>query len=312
MTPPRVLLVANPTAQSGRMRALLADTLRTFARNDGRMLAGATAFFALVSVAPMFLIALVLAGALTGEQRAHHELLRGVRLWVGSDAAMALGSMLDNVRRSHSGSEVTVLSVVVIAWGATRLFSHLQRALDHLWGVRLRHDAVLRRHAFGQARRRLVSFSLVLVCSVGLLASVVLRTAIVATGHLFGMTARLHWRIFDHVLSFGVVTLLFGLIFRVLPSVRIGWRQAAGPTTPRRSSSSARRSSRRGRATGATPCCPPTTPSRWARSGEPHPRCRAALSMNGEGFTKVLRFSTNSAGEREPSPFMERAARQRG
>jgi membrane protein len=227
MTPPRVLLVANPTAQSGRMRALLADTLRTFARNDGRMLAGATAFFALVSVAPMFLIALVLAGALTGEQRAHHELLRGVRLWVGSDAAMALGSMLDNVRRSHSGSEVTVLSVVVIAWGATRLFSHLQRALDHLWGVRLRHDAVLRRHAFGQARRRLVSFSLVLVCSVGLLASVVLRTAIVATGHLFGMTARLHWRIFDHVLSFGVVTLLFGLIFRVLPSVRIGWRQAA-------------------------------------------------------------------------------------
>jgi membrane protein len=208
------------------VRALIADTLRTFSRNDGRMLAGATAFFALVSVAPMFLIALVLAGALTGEQRAHHELLHGLRLWVGRDAAQALGSMLDNVRASQSGSEVTVLSVAVIAWGATRLFSHLQRALDHLWGVRLRQDPVMRRSALRQARRRLVSFSLVLVCSVGLLTSVALRTAIVATGHLFGMSARLHWRVFDHVLSFAVVTLLFGLIFRVLPSVRIGWRQA--------------------------------------------------------------------------------------
>lgn len=209
------------------MRALLGDTLRTFSRNDGRMLAGATAFFALVSVAPMFLIALVLAGALTGEARAHDELLRGVRLWVGRDAAHALGSMLDNVRGSHSGSEVTALSVLVIAWGATRLFSHLQRALDHLWGVRIRRDAELRRNALNQARRRLVSFSLVLVCSVGLLASVALRTAIVATGHLFGVGARLHWRVIDHVLSFGVVTLLFGLIFRVLPSVQIRWRQAA-------------------------------------------------------------------------------------
>ncbi|MDO9017224.1 MAG: YihY/virulence factor BrkB family protein [Deltaproteobacteria bacterium] len=209
------------------MKALLADTVRTFTRNDGRMLAGATAFFALVSVAPMFLIALVLAGALTGEARAQDELLRGVRLWVGGDAARALGSMLDNVHASHSGSEVTALSVVVIAWGATRLFSHLQRALDHLWGVRLRHETVLRRNAMKQARRRLVSFGLVLVCSVGLLASVALRTAIVATGELFGVGARLHWRVFDHVLSFAVVTVLFGLIFRVLPSVHIRWRQAA-------------------------------------------------------------------------------------
>lgn len=209
------------------MRALLVDTLRTFTRNDGRMLAGATAFFALVSVAPMFLIALVVAGALTGEAQAHAELLRGVRLWAGRDAARALGSMLDNVHASHSGSEVTVLSVVVIAWGATRLFSHLQRALDHLWGVRLRQDTPLRRNAINQARRRLVSFSLVLVCSVALLASVALRTGIVAMGHHFGMSTRLHWRVFDHVLSFAVVTLLFGLVFRVLPSVVIRWRQAA-------------------------------------------------------------------------------------
>lgn len=209
------------------MRALLADTLRTFSRNDGRMLAGATAFFALVSVAPMFLIALVLAGALTGEARAHDELLRGLRLWVGRDAARAVGSMLDNVHQSHSGSQVTVLSVVVIAWGATRLFSHLQRALDHLWGVRVRQGATLKHSAIKQARRRMVSFGLVLVCAVALLASVALRTAIVATGHVLGMGARLHWRVTDHVLSFGVVTLLFALIFRVLPSVRIRWRQAA-------------------------------------------------------------------------------------
>lgn len=209
------------------MKALLADTLRTFSRNDGRMLAGATAFFALVSVAPMFLIALVLAGALTGEARAHDELLRGLRLWVGRDAGRAVGSMLDNVRESHSGSEVTLLSVIVIAWGATRLFSHLQRALDHLWGVRLRQGANLRQSAMGQARRRLVSFALVLVCAVALLASVALRTAIVATGHVLGVGARFHWRVIDLVLSFGVVTLLFALVFRALPSVRIRWKQAA-------------------------------------------------------------------------------------
>ena len=208
------------------MRALLTNTLRIFARRDGRMLAGATAFFGIVSVAPMFLIALVIVGWLTGERSAHDELLRGSKLWLGPDGAGVLRALLDNVHASSQGRDVTIVSVVVVAWGAARLFRHLQRALDHLWGVRLRTDGPLHVTMFATVRRTVASFFLVLGCSFALLVSVLVRTVIVAMRHVVQMPAHLHWRMLDHGASFVVLAALFAMVFRVLPSARVRWNLA--------------------------------------------------------------------------------------
>ncbi len=208
------------------MRPLLAGTLRTFTRNDGRMLAGATAFFGIVSVAPLFVVALVVAGRLTGERAAQAELIRGAKLWIGPDGAGVLRALLENVRASADGRGVTLASLAVVVWGAGKLFRHLQRALDHLWGVRLRDDRAMHETLLGTLRRTAWSFALVFACAVALLASVGVRSAIVAMRHVRLAPAHLHWRMLDHAGSFVVLSALFAMVFRVLPSVRIRWRQA--------------------------------------------------------------------------------------
>jgi membrane protein len=207
-------------------RAVLRDTVRIFSRHDGRMLAGATAFFAMVSVTPLLLIALVVAGAVADAHAARRELLHGLRVWLGEDGARALAAMLANVHASRSGAEVTAISVAVILWGATRLFSHLQRALDHLWGVRMRDQKALRDKALKQLRRRAVAFAMVVFCGAALVASMTLRTALVATERVLGAPASTRWHVVDHLLALGAVSALFAVVFRVLPHVRITWRDA--------------------------------------------------------------------------------------
>lgn len=207
-------------------RAVLRDTFRIFSRRDGRMLAGATAFFALVSVTPLLLITLVVAGAVADARAARRELFRGLHTWIGQDGAHALGAMLANVQESRSGAEVTALSAAVIVWGATRLFSHLQRALDHLWGVRARDHKALRDKALKQVRRRAIAFAMVLLCGVAIVASMLLRTAMLTTERVLRVPVGAGWHLIDLALSLGVVSALFAVVFRVLPHVRITWRDA--------------------------------------------------------------------------------------
>lgn len=200
------------------------ETLRIFSRHDGRMLAGATAFFTLISVAPLLLIALFVAGALVGERSAQDELFRGVGLWLGRDSARALHAMLTSVRESRSGASVTAISVAVVLWGSTRLFSHLQRALDHLWGVRPRERDALRDKAIHHVRRRLLAFAMVIGCGAVVLSSLAFRAVIVAAERTLGVTALSRWRLADLTLSLGAVFTLFAFSLRFLSHARVAWR----------------------------------------------------------------------------------------
>lgn len=207
-------------------RAVAKETLRIFSRQNAPMLAAATAFFALVSVAPLLLIALVVASALVDAQHAQREVFHGLSLWVGRDGAAALRAMLASIRGSAAGAEVTAVSVLVMAWASSRLFSHLQYALDHLWGVRVRERSALRDKALHVVRRRLIAFAMVLLCGAILISSLAFRTVIVAAERLVGVHAYRGWRVIDHALTLGSVLSLFTVIFRVLPHVRITWREA--------------------------------------------------------------------------------------
>lgn len=207
-------------------RAVLRDTARIFSRHDGRMLAGATAFFALVSVAPMLLLALVVAGAVVDARTAHTELLQGLGTWLGADGARAVAALLANAQASTSRTEVTALSAAVIVWGATRLFSNLQRALDHLWGVRARDHEALRDKAVKQVKRRALSFALVTLCGTALVVAIAVRTAFSAAERLLPVALPTRWHLLDHGLTLGALGALFAVVFRVLPHARVAWRDA--------------------------------------------------------------------------------------
>lgn len=213
------------------MRALVRDTFRSYLRHGGSLLGGATAFFAVLSAAPLLLLMLALAAPLAGTDRARAELLRGLRMWLGAEGARTVSAMLDNAHASGSGVLAGLLGGAVMVYGATRLFSALQRALNHMWDVRARDASDLRGRAWRLVRKRLLAFVMVLACGVVLLASMLLRATVTAAGEVLpgDLPDALH--VVDHGLTFVVVAALFALVFKVLPDVRLAWRDALAGAT---------------------------------------------------------------------------------
>lgn len=208
------------------MLALVRDTLRSFSRHGGTLLGGALAFFALLSAVPMFVIALDIAGRLTSEHAARTELIRGIRSWMGKDGAHTISTLLDQVHITASGSFERTLGTIVLAYGATRLFTQTQRALNHMWDVTARPVADMPGRIVRVIRKRLLAFSMVIVCALFLLASVLIRALMLGVSDAVGADLPRQWHVLDHVISFVVSTSLFAAVFRLLPDVKIQWRDA--------------------------------------------------------------------------------------
>src|SRR5450432_3689343 len=135
---------------TGTLRA----TWRTFSDRGGRLLSGAVAFYALLSIVPMFVVALRIAGIATSEAAARHALLDDVARWVGDGGAATIGSMLALAERGGAEKSAGVVGTVVLLYASTRLFSQLTRALNVMWNVKRPLAKGFRAKAFVEARKR--------------------------------------------------------------------------------------------------------------------------------------------------------------
>ncbi|MCZ7684732.1 MAG: YihY/virulence factor BrkB family protein [Sandaracinaceae bacterium] len=190
-------------------------------------LGAATAFYAILSVAPTLLIAVVVTGAVTNREEARRQIVSDLALWIGGNGATTVGEILDHLGESGSGPFAGVFSVVVLLWASTRLFSQLRYSLNHLWGVReVSGPSALSTRALRQARRRLSALTMVFVVVIVLTLTVLGKTALSAAARHFGARVDAYWHVVEFGVSFTVLTVLCIAIFKVLPAVRIGWRDA--------------------------------------------------------------------------------------
>jgi len=206
-----------------RMWTLLKETIVLWYGKNAFQLAGAIAFFTLFSLAPLMILLVTVAGIALGEEAARGELTGQIEAVVGNRAAETVQSAVDRSRMERSGILPTVLGVAALLFGATTVFGQVQAALNHLWDVTSQPSRSGIRNFI---RTRLVSLGLVLTLGFLLLVSFVLTLALAAIVHYASewipVPSVLAW-LADLVLSLTVVTLLFALIFKVLPDVHLGW-----------------------------------------------------------------------------------------
>lgn len=206
------------------MWADIREAFRVFSRQGGRLLGAGIAFYSLLSVAPILVLGLWLAGRLTREQAARAALLEDLARWVGEGGARTIGVLIDRARESTGGTFATVVSIALLIYAATRLVSGLERSIHLLWELP-NAEATMREKAMRQARKRAAGLGLVLFAGLTILFLVGTQWALgFAATHVPHAP---HLSRLTHVLiSLGVTTLLFFLLFVGLPSARIGWRDA--------------------------------------------------------------------------------------
>jgi membrane protein len=210
-------------ARLKKLFTLLKDTFNEWNEDKCPRLAAALAYFTAFSLAPLLIVVISIAGFIFGRDAVQGRVQAQIQGAVGAQAAGAIQEMLANTgNHPATGVLATVIGIVTLLLGAAGLFGALQDALDTVWEVAPKPQGIM-----VMLRQRFISFTMVLGIGFVLLVSLVLSAAISAVQtwvkvQVPGQGTIL--QIINIVISFGVITLLFAAIFKVLPDVKISWK----------------------------------------------------------------------------------------
>lgn len=205
--------------------SLCVETFHEYLAANGARLGAALAFYTTLSLAPLLVIVVAIAGSLYDEEVARDQLTSQIQSVIGHEGAAAVGMMLENSAQPGGTWWGTIFGVGMLVFTANITFNELQGALNTIWHVHPRPDAGY----LELVRSRLLSFAMVVVVGFLLLVSLVISTVLSAVGTYVSSVVPDYggWlQIANLIVSFLVITVLFGLIFKILPDVEVPWRSA--------------------------------------------------------------------------------------
>jgi len=201
---------------------LLKESASSWSADYAPSMGAALSYYTLFSIAPLLIIVIAVAGMVFGEDAARGAIFEQLGGLVGADGAKAIEGLLQAADKPAQGIVATVIGIAVLILGATTVFNELQNALDRIWRAPAR---VKSSGIWNLLRTRLLSFGMVLGIAFLLLVSLVASAALAALGKLWLFAG---WEILAHivdlVVSFGLVTVMFALIYRYIPRVHVAWR----------------------------------------------------------------------------------------
>jgi len=200
------------------MRCAVTEWLDHRASSKG----AALAFYTLFSLAPILVLVIAIAGFFYGTDAAQGQLLDELRGLVGTQGAETIQAILAGARNKESGKLATIIATVLLLVGATSAFAELKDSLDEIWDVPPPKDATW----WDTVRTRLLSFGLILTLGLLLMFTLVVSAALsVLEKYLGGMwhsaTIILGWVAW--AVSFLVIAVMFGAIYKLLPRVKLSW-----------------------------------------------------------------------------------------
>ena len=203
--------------------AMARQTVTAWVDDYAPSMGAALAYYTLFSLAPLLLIAVSIAGLVFGPDAARGDIFAELRDVIGDDGAAAAQSLLQSLNKPAQGIVGTVVGIATLVVGAASVFAELQDALDRIWRAPPRPGTGV----WSLVHARLLSFGMVLGIGFLLVVSLLASAAIAAFGkryaHAFGGWAIIAESL-NFVVSITVVTALFAMIYKILPRVRIGWR----------------------------------------------------------------------------------------
>ncbi len=203
---------------------LLKQTFAEWQKDKVPLLASSLAYYTVFSIAPLLLIAITIAGFFFGEEAVRGEVIGQIQGLIGKDGAAAIQSMLQNTQKpTADGNFATLFGVITLLLGASGVFGQLQEALNTIWDVKPKPG----RDLIKFIQSRFLSFAMVLVIGFLLLVASVLSTILISVSSFIGYLVpgmEFISRFIDFIVSFIVVTLLFASIYKVLPDVKVPWR----------------------------------------------------------------------------------------
>jgi membrane protein len=212
-------IVRSPKALWG----LLKDSVAAWSDDYAQSMGAALSYYTVFSIAPLLLIVIAIAGLIFGREAASGQIFAQVQGLLGEQGAAVLQDMVKSASSPGRSAFATIIGFITLIVGATTVFAELQTSLDRIWEAPAAEN---KEGIWNLIRARILSFGMVLAVGFLLLISLIVSAALSALGSwwapLFGgFEVLLH--IVNFIVSLAIVTVLFALIYKFLPRVKIGW-----------------------------------------------------------------------------------------
>lgn len=198
------------------------EAYRAWNADGGQRMGAALAYYTVFSLAPLALIAVWIAGTVLGSEVSTESLIARLHGYIPPEASEALRDLLHRARRPRGGGWSGLVGLGTLLLGASYMVGELQSSLDKIWKVTPRRSAPA-----SYLRRRFVSIAFVLAVGFLLLVSLVLSAVFAALGRTVAGVLPLPEAVMqaaNGAATFGLITLLFATIFKLLPDARVAWR----------------------------------------------------------------------------------------
>ncbi|MGH9630081.1 MAG: YihY/virulence factor BrkB family protein [Bryobacteraceae bacterium] len=213
-----------------QVQLLLETTVDNWFKDNVPRLGASLAFYTMLSLAPLLIVVIAVAGFFFGREAAEGQLVGQIQDVVGRRSAEAIETMMRGAYRPAAGIVATVLGMVTLAFSATTAVGELRNALNIIWCVPERQSASRVQSLIGVLRDRTYAFGIVLGVGFLLLVSLAVNAGVSAMGSYFGDLLPIpEWvlQAVNFLLSFAVVAFLFALIYKIVPDIHLEWRDVA-------------------------------------------------------------------------------------
>ncbi|MEI6948443.1 YihY/virulence factor BrkB family protein [Paraflavisolibacter sp. H34] len=197
-----------------------------FVNDNAFKLSAALSYYTVFALAPMLVIIISLTGIFLGKEAMQGNIYKEIKDVVGSEAALQLQQIIVNIEAAHSGTTGAIVGAVLLFVGATGVFTEMQDSINFIWSVKAKPKKSWLRFIIN----RLLSFSLIISIGFVLLVSLVINAVLnLLSDRLLKLLP--HYTVYlFHVLNMAIIvvaiTILFTIIFKVLPDAVIAWKDA--------------------------------------------------------------------------------------
>lgn len=205
-------------------KTILSDSFNGFMDDRGLKLSAALAYYTVFSLAPLLVLIISLVSIFLGQEAAQGQIFSQINGLVGNEAAKQIQDMIKNVSLSGKTNSALAIGIVTLLIGATGLFGEIQDSVNMIWRVRAKPE----KGWLKLIQDRLLSSSLIVSLGFLLMVSLVINGLVLAlsgqlTRFLPGLSVYLISGL-NFLISTAVITVLFAVIFKVLPDAKIAWK----------------------------------------------------------------------------------------
>lgn len=218
--------MANPTKREfyRKLPKVLLTTFKGFIEDKGLKLSASLAYYTVFSIGPLLLLIMSLGSIFFKQEAIEGTVFTELRGLLGASAAQQVQEIIRNMSFSGKTNFALIASIITLTVGATSVFVEIQDSLNMIWKLK----AKPKKGWLAFLKNRLISSSLIIsigfLLIVSLIVNGVIEVLMAHLGRYFDSITEHLMLIINLAITFFVITVLFGIIFKFLPDARITWK----------------------------------------------------------------------------------------